>query len=171
VNPVLDPLLFRKSGSAWKRTRDLCVGSQELWPLDHRGGPTSETKPKYPACYTTQSNAYILLLEEPTAFVFEQPWRWMQQVLLKLRFLSTKLPALISQMTAICVINIYDNFVRLLASNWKYECCIWICGRYSPWWTLPSALLSLNQAVGRSPWMGDQPAVGPLPTDTILTAT
>jgi hypothetical protein len=32
---VLDPLLFRKSGSAENRTR---ICSQELWPLDHRGG-------------------------------------------------------------------------------------------------------------------------------------
>jgi hypothetical protein len=31
----LDPLLLRKSGSAGNRTR---ICSQELWPLDHRGG-------------------------------------------------------------------------------------------------------------------------------------
>jgi hypothetical protein len=31
VDPVPDPLLLRKSGSAGNRTRD-------LWPLDHRGG-------------------------------------------------------------------------------------------------------------------------------------
>jgi hypothetical protein len=38
VDPVPDPLLLRKSGSAWNRTRDLWICSQELWPLDHRGG-------------------------------------------------------------------------------------------------------------------------------------
>jgi hypothetical protein len=39
VDPVPDPLLLRKSGSAENRTRDLCTCSQKLWPLDHRGGP------------------------------------------------------------------------------------------------------------------------------------
>jgi hypothetical protein len=39
VDPVPDPLLLRKSGSAGNRTRDLWIYSQELWPLDHRGGP------------------------------------------------------------------------------------------------------------------------------------
>jgi hypothetical protein len=39
VDPVPDPLLLRKSGSAGNRTWDLWVSSQELWPLDHRGGP------------------------------------------------------------------------------------------------------------------------------------
>jgi hypothetical protein len=38
VDPVPDPLLLRKSGSDGNRTRDLCICSQELWPLDHRGG-------------------------------------------------------------------------------------------------------------------------------------
>jgi hypothetical protein len=37
VDPVPDPLLRRKLGSAGNRTRNLCVSSQELWPLDHRG--------------------------------------------------------------------------------------------------------------------------------------
>jgi len=41
VDPVPDPLLLRKSGSAGDRTRDLCICSQKLWPLDHRGGLTS----------------------------------------------------------------------------------------------------------------------------------
>jgi len=40
VDPVPDPLLLRKSGSAGDRTRDLCICSQKLWPLDHRGGLT-----------------------------------------------------------------------------------------------------------------------------------
>ena len=39
VYPVPDPLPLRKSGSAGNRTRDLCICSQELWTLDHRGGP------------------------------------------------------------------------------------------------------------------------------------
>jgi hypothetical protein len=36
VDPVPDPLLHRKSGSAGNRTRDLWICSQELWPLDYR---------------------------------------------------------------------------------------------------------------------------------------
>ena len=40
VDPVPDPLLLRKSGSAGDRTRDLCICSQKLWPLDHRGFST-----------------------------------------------------------------------------------------------------------------------------------
>jgi hypothetical protein len=39
VDPVPDPLLLRKCGSAGNRTRDLWVSSQELWLLDQRGGP------------------------------------------------------------------------------------------------------------------------------------
>jgi hypothetical protein len=38
VDPVPDPLLHRKSGSAGNRTRDLWICSQELWLLDHRRG-------------------------------------------------------------------------------------------------------------------------------------
>jgi len=38
VHPVPDPMPLRKSGSAGNRTRDLCICSQKLWPLDHRGG-------------------------------------------------------------------------------------------------------------------------------------
>jgi hypothetical protein len=38
VDPVPDPLLLRKSGSAGNRTRVLWICSQELWPLDHTGG-------------------------------------------------------------------------------------------------------------------------------------
>jgi hypothetical protein len=43
VDPVPDPLLLRKSISAWNRTRDLCICSQKLCPLDHRGGQHKET--------------------------------------------------------------------------------------------------------------------------------
>jgi hypothetical protein len=38
VDPAPDPLLLRKSGSVGNRNRDLWICSQELWPLDHRGG-------------------------------------------------------------------------------------------------------------------------------------
>jgi hypothetical protein len=37
VDPIPDPLLLRKSGSAGNRTWDLWICSQELWPLEHRG--------------------------------------------------------------------------------------------------------------------------------------
>jgi hypothetical protein len=36
VDPVPDPPLLRKSGSAGNRTRELRVCSQEVWPLDNR---------------------------------------------------------------------------------------------------------------------------------------
>jgi hypothetical protein len=38
VYRVPEPLLCRKFGSAGNRSQDLCVSSQKLWPLDHRGG-------------------------------------------------------------------------------------------------------------------------------------
>jgi hypothetical protein len=43
VNPVPDPLLPRKFGSAGNRNQDLWVISQELWPLDNRGGREGTT--------------------------------------------------------------------------------------------------------------------------------
>jgi hypothetical protein len=43
VNTVPDPLL-RKSDSTGNRIRDLWICSQELCPLDHRGGRTCTTK-------------------------------------------------------------------------------------------------------------------------------
>jgi hypothetical protein len=49
VDPVPDPLLLRKSGSAWNLTRDLWICSQELWPLDHRGGSREGTRILKPA--------------------------------------------------------------------------------------------------------------------------
>jgi hypothetical protein len=42
VNRIPNPLLLRKSDGAGNRTRDLWVSSQELWPVDHRGGPHKE---------------------------------------------------------------------------------------------------------------------------------
>jgi hypothetical protein len=44
VDPVEDPPLLRKSGMVENRTWDLWVGSQELWPLDYRGGPLTSTE-------------------------------------------------------------------------------------------------------------------------------
>jgi hypothetical protein len=38
MDPVPDPLLLWKSGSAGNRTRDLWICSQEFWPLEHKGG-------------------------------------------------------------------------------------------------------------------------------------
>jgi hypothetical protein len=38
VDPVLDPLLLGKSGSAGNQTRGLLICSVEVWPLDHGGG-------------------------------------------------------------------------------------------------------------------------------------
>jgi hypothetical protein len=38
VDTVPDPLLLRISDSAGNRTQVIWVRSQELWPLDHRGG-------------------------------------------------------------------------------------------------------------------------------------
>jgi hypothetical protein len=38
VDPVPDPVLLRKSSGTRNLTWDLWICSQELWPLDHRGG-------------------------------------------------------------------------------------------------------------------------------------
>jgi hypothetical protein len=38
MNPVPYPLFVRQFGRVGNRTRDLCVCSQEFWPLDQRGG-------------------------------------------------------------------------------------------------------------------------------------
>jgi hypothetical protein len=38
MDPVPGPLFLRKSGSSGNQTRDFWICSQELWPLDHRGG-------------------------------------------------------------------------------------------------------------------------------------
>jgi hypothetical protein len=43
VDPFRYLLLFRKCGNAGNRARDLWICSQELWPLDHRGGLLSFT--------------------------------------------------------------------------------------------------------------------------------
>jgi hypothetical protein len=43
VDPAPDQLLLRKSGSR-ESNPDLWICSQELWPLDHRGGPSSSNR-------------------------------------------------------------------------------------------------------------------------------
>jgi hypothetical protein len=49
VDPVVDPLLHRKFGSAGNRTLDLWVSSQEVCPLDHGGGQRAyHATPIYP---------------------------------------------------------------------------------------------------------------------------
>jgi hypothetical protein len=47
VDPVPDPLLLRKSGSAGNRTRDLWICSQEHWPIGYRGGPWKHRLSEY----------------------------------------------------------------------------------------------------------------------------
>jgi hypothetical protein len=42
VDPVPDPLLLRKSGSAGNRNQDLWICSQEHWPQDHRCGQKTQ---------------------------------------------------------------------------------------------------------------------------------
>jgi hypothetical protein len=53
VGPVPDPLLLRKSGSTRNRIRDVWICSQEVWPLDHRGGPYFLIKSIYLKLYIT----------------------------------------------------------------------------------------------------------------------
>jgi hypothetical protein len=65
VDPVPDPLLLRKSGSAGNRTRDLWISSQELWPLDHRGGHI-----------LTQANTKSAQISERFSFCF-RTWWWL----------------------------------------------------------------------------------------------
>jgi hypothetical protein len=61
VDPVLDPLLLRKSGSAGNQTQDLWICSQEVWPLDHRGGPICHyTKHKSTPYYSKHPRLYGL---------------------------------------------------------------------------------------------------------------
>jgi hypothetical protein len=75
VYPVPDPMLLRKHGSAWNRTRGLWICSQELWPLDHRSGPPSisthinwrlaGTGYNTLKCFWTQLHVYIRPDTEP----------------------------------------------------------------------------------------------------------
>jgi hypothetical protein len=52
VDPVPDLLLLGKSGSAGNRTQDLWICGQELWPLEHRGGPRLVTARLFPVPVT-----------------------------------------------------------------------------------------------------------------------
>jgi hypothetical protein len=52
VDPVPDPLLLKTFGSPGNRTQDLWICSQELWPLDHRGG--------HPYISTFINNKYLI---------------------------------------------------------------------------------------------------------------
>jgi hypothetical protein len=45
VEPVPDPQLIKKSGSAGNHTRYLWICSQEIRPLDYGGGPNSRIRP------------------------------------------------------------------------------------------------------------------------------
>jgi hypothetical protein len=38
MDPIPGPLLLRKSDRDGNQAQDLWICSQELWPLDHRGG-------------------------------------------------------------------------------------------------------------------------------------
>jgi hypothetical protein len=51
VDPVPDPLLF----SALNRTRVLWICSQELWPLDHRGGPCRQPLTRFPPIWSAEA--------------------------------------------------------------------------------------------------------------------
>jgi hypothetical protein len=64
VDPVPDPLLLRKSGSAGNGTRDLWICSQELRPLDHGGGPAHKIKKlkKCGQCPTKGYRAIIIVI-------------------------------------------------------------------------------------------------------------
>jgi hypothetical protein len=66
ADPVPDPLLLRKSGSARNRTRDLCICSQKLWPLDHRGSHYELTLIFIYLPFTYDWLQYVLFM-----FVFE----------------------------------------------------------------------------------------------------
>ena len=66
VDPVPDPVLHRKSGSAGNRTRDLCICSQKLWPLDYRGGHSKYIRLEYEFLALLQTGNKIEYLYIPT---------------------------------------------------------------------------------------------------------
>jgi hypothetical protein len=85
VDSVPHPLLLRKSGSSENRTRDLWVGSQELWPLDRRGGhdiPFSTTNlvsPKFTYYMSTKNCIPIekqYKYQRSEGFWFSWQWRF-----------------------------------------------------------------------------------------------
>jgi hypothetical protein len=59
MDPVPDPLLVRKSGSAGNP--DLWICSQELWLLDHRGGPSTVTVDRISADTSPFEGPVVLL--------------------------------------------------------------------------------------------------------------
>jgi hypothetical protein len=67
VDPVLDPLLLRKSGNAGNQTWDLWICSQELGPLDHRGGCFT------PTIYTYIKMEYRETVREPVSYLSAGP--------------------------------------------------------------------------------------------------
>ena len=77
MDPVPDPLLRIKSGSAGNRTRDLCIWSQKLWPLDHRGGELltlgGKKKPRY-ATVHTRNLFSITPLRPKQDISLQKPW-------------------------------------------------------------------------------------------------
>jgi hypothetical protein len=56
---IPDPLLLWNSGSPGNQTRDLWICSNELWPLDHRGGQITGVK------------SYIVLFDKNNATCFD----------------------------------------------------------------------------------------------------
>ena len=70
MEPVPDPLLLRKSGSAGNRTRDLWICSQKLRPLDHRGGPVSYTTISFIHYLRNKRTRYVKTMSFPSV----RPW-------------------------------------------------------------------------------------------------
>jgi hypothetical protein len=66
LDPVPDPIILRKSGSARNRTRDLWMCWQELWPLDHMSRTCSRS-----VKYTTTE----VLFDIPRGKVFKSNTR------------------------------------------------------------------------------------------------
>ena len=72
MDPVPDPLLLRKSGSAGNRNRDLCICSQKLWPLDHRGGLIPLLSSSYKLQVSVREIRTLLTKKKP---MLSPPWR------------------------------------------------------------------------------------------------
>ena len=98
VDPVPDPRLLRKSGSAGDRTRNLCICSQKLWPLDHRGGHTDKNHKhtKYYVLFRRNTSSYVLLTVVCTtvyaqfSYLEHNIWRKCPSILM-LQFLASRL--------------------------------------------------------------------------------
>ena len=109
MDPVPDPLLLRKSGSAGNRTRNLCICSQKLWPLDHRGSPIQ----KQGIIYTIHKNTsfivwmkcYLLFLDSRNCtHSCSPPFPWVY---------TTCKFRLTGDMWSISIIKLSYNFVSL----------------------------------------------------------